>query len=297
MQPLRWNDLQDFVAIARAGQLSRAASGLGVDPTTMGRRLRRLERVLGQTLFEKTREGQVLTEAGERLLAHAETMQRAADRIEERPRNPHELTGLLRVSVSEGFGAWFLAEHLGDFAERHPALTVDLVASSGFLSPSKRETDMAILLARPRAGPVVSAKLSDYGLRLYAARAYVERHGAPEDTAALRGHRLIGYIPDLLYAPELRYLNEIDEALAPGVRSSSILAQHRLIASGVGLGVLPCFIGDADPTLMRVLPGIRIQRSFWMVTHQDTRQLQRVRAFKDWLMTLVQERRGRLTGE
>lgn len=297
MHPLRWNDLQDFVAIARAGQLSRAASGLGVDPTTMGRRLRRLERVLGQTLFEKTREGQVLTEAGERLLAHAEAMQRAADRIEERPGNPHELTGLLRVSVSEGFGAWFVAEHLGDFVERHPALVVDLVASSGFLSPSKRETDIAILLARPRAGPVVSAKLSDYGLRLYAARAYADRHGAPANTTALREHRLIGYIPDLLYAPELRYLNEIDEALAPTVRSSSILAQHRLIASGVGLGVLPCFIGDADPALVRVLPEARIQRSFWTVTHQDTRQLQRVRAFKDWLTALVQERRGRLTGE
>ncbi|WP_213980933.1 LysR family transcriptional regulator [Sphingomonas sp. dw_22] len=297
MHPLRWNDLQDFVAIARAGQLSRAASGLGVDPTTMGRRLRRLERVLGQTLFEKTREGQVLTEAGERLLAHAEAMQRAADRIEERPGNAHELTGLLRVSVSEGFGAWFVAEHLGDFVERHPALVVDLVASSGFLSPSKRETDIAILLARPRAGPVVSAKLSDYALRLYAARAYADRHGAPANTTALREHRLIGYIPDLLYAPELRYLNEIDEALAPTVRSSSILAQHRLIASGVGLGVLPCFIGDADPALVRVLPEMRIQRSFWMVTHQDTRQLQRVRAFKDWLTALVQERRGRLTGE
>ncbi|MET0310262.1 MAG: LysR family transcriptional regulator [Sphingomonas sp.] len=296
MHPLRWNDLQDFVAIARAGQLSRAASGLGVDPTTMGRRLRRLEKVLGQTLFEKTREGQVLTEAGERLLAHAEAMQRAADRIDERPGNPGALTGLLRVSVSEGFGAWFVAEHLGDFVARHPALVVDLVASSGFLSPSKRETDIAILLARPRVGPVVSAKLSDYALRLYASRAYLERHGTPEALAQLRDHRLIGYIPDLLYAPELRYLNEIDDALAPSVRSSSILAQHRLIASGVGLGVLPCFIGDGDPALVRLLPEIRIQRSFWMVTHQDTRQLQRVRAFKDWLTALVQERRARLTG-
>jgi DNA-binding transcriptional LysR family regulator len=296
MHPLRWNDLQDFVAIARAGQLSRAASGLGVDPTTMGRRLRRLEKILGQTLFEKTREGQVLTEAGERLLGHAEAMQRAADQIDERPGNPSELTGLLRVSVSEGFGAWFVAEHLGEFVAQHPALVVDLVASSGFLSPSKRETDIAILLARPRVGPVVSAKLSDYALRLYASRTYLDRQGTPASVAQLREHRLIGYIPDLLYAPELRYLNEIDDALAPSVRSSSILAQHRLIASGVGLGVLPCFIGDADPALARLLPEMRIQRSFWMVTHQDTRQLQRVRAFKDWLTALVQEHRARLSG-
>lgn len=297
MHALRWNDVQDFVAIARAGQLARAATLLGVDATTLGRRLRRLERVLRQTLFEKTREGQVLTEAGERLLAHAEAMQRAADQIDERPRNPHELTGLLRVSVSEGFGAWFVTQHLGGFVKAHPALVVDLVANSGFLNPSKRETDIAILLARPRAGPVVSAKLSDYGLRLYASRDYVTQHGAPATAASLQEHQLIGYIPDLLYAPELRYLSEIDDALAPGLRSSSILAQHRLIAAGVGVGVLPCFIGDADPQLVRLLPAKRIERSFWMVTHQDTQQLQRVRAFKTWLTALVHKHRGVLVGD
>lgn len=296
MQP-RWNDLQDFLAIARTGQLSRAALLTGVDATTLGRRLRRLETSLGQTLFEKTREGQVLTEAGERLLAHAEAMQRAADQIEERSSDTKELTGLLRVSVSEGFGAWFIAEHLSAFIAQYPALTVDLVASSGFLSPSKRETDIAILLARPRAGPVVSAKLADYGLRIYASQDYLGRHGDVTDTDALRRHTLIGYIPDLLYAPELRYLGEIDDALIPKVRSSSILAQHRLIASNVGIGVLPCFIGDADPRLVAILPHIRIERTFWMVTHQDTRRLQRVRVFNTWLTALVLAQRTRLRGE
>lgn len=295
MQP-RWNDLQDFLAVARTGQLSRAAASTGVDATTIGRRLRRLEASLGQTLFEKTRQGQVLTEAGERLLAHAEAMQRAADQIDERARTAKELTGLLRVSVSEGFGAWFIAEHLSSLTDQFPALTVDLVASSGFLSPSKRETDIAILLARPRAGPVVSAKLADYGLRIYASREYVARSGEVLDTETLRQRTLIGYIPDLLYAPELRYLGEIDNALVPTVRSSSILAQHRLIASNVGIGVLPCFIGDADPRLVRILPDVRIIRSFWMVTHQDTRQLQRVRVFNSWLTALVNENRNQLLG-
>jgi len=296
MQP-RWNDLQDFLAVARTGQLSRAATSTGVDATTIGRRLRRLEASLGQTLFEKTREGQVLTEAGERLLAHAEAMQRAADQIEEKSSSAKELTGLLRISVSEGFGAWFIAEHLSGFIEQYPALTVDLVASTGFLSPSKRETDIAILLARPRAGPVVSAKLANYRLRVYASHDYIARRGDVADTEALHHHGLIGYIPDLLYAPELRYLGEIDDALVPKVRSSSILAQHRLIASNVGIGVLPCFIGDEDPRLIRILPNIRIDRTFWMVTHQDTRRLQRVRVFNAWLTALVGEQRIRLLGD
>lgn len=295
MQPLAWNDLQDFLAIARAGQLARAAMRLGVDPTTIGRRLRRLERRLGRTLFEQTREGQVLTEAGETLLAHVEAMQRAADRISEQP-DGQSLSGLLRVSVSEGFGTWFVAHHLRDFADRYPHLTIDLVATSGFLSPSKRETDVAVLLARPQAGPVVSSKLSDYRLRLYGSTTYLARHGTPRAVEELIRHRLIGYIPDLLYAPELRYLGDIDENLGATVRSSSINAQYRLIQSGSGVGVLPAFIGDADATLVPLLPTTEITRSFWIVTHKDTRQLQRVRVFKAWLIETVRRHRATLLG-
>lgn len=296
MQALQWNDLQDFLAIARTGQLVRAAAQLGVDPTTVGRRLRRLEGRLGRTLFEQTREGQVLTEAGEALLAHVETMQRAAERISEQP-SGQSLTGQLRVSASEGFGTWFIAHHLHHFIDRHPDLTIDLAATSGFLSPSKRETDIAILLARPQAGPVVSGKLADYRLRLYGSRHYLAQRGTPDSLSELAaGHHLVGYIPDLLYAPELRYLDELDDRLSPTVRSSSINAQYRLIQSGSGIGVLPCFIGDSDQTLVPLLPRATITRSFWIVTHKDTCQLQRVRAFSEWLTDTVRRHRQKLLG-
>lgn len=290
---LRWDDLQDFLAIARAGQIARAAAAAGVDPTTMARHLRRLEATLGQTLFEQSREGQALTAAGEALLTAAELMQRAASGIVATGADPDRLSGVLRVSVSEGFGTWFVAHHLRDFTAAHPDLTVDLVASSGFLSPSKREADVAVLLARPQTGPLVSSKLTDYALGLYASDLYAARHPLPGDAAAVRDHPLIGYVPDLLYAPELRYLAEIDEGLVPRIRSSSINAQYRLIAAGAGLGVLPRFIGDADRSLRRVLPDRTIRRSFWLVTHQDTRGSQRVRAFREWLTGVVAAQRGR----
>ena len=294
VQPIAWNDLQDFLAVARTGQIARAAALLGVDATTVGRRLRRLEARLGRTLFEQTREGQVLTEAGESLLAQVEQMASAAERIGEGADPPGALTGTLRVSVSEGFGIWLVAQHLDAFAAAHPALTIDLVANSGFLSPSRREADVAVLLARPRHGPVVASKLSDYALHLYAARSLVERDGLPTlATLGLR-HRLVGYIPDLLYAPELRYLNEIDSTLAPTLRSSSINAQARLIAAGAGVGVLPHFIGGHDESLLRVIPDVAVTRGFWLVTHRDTRQLRRVRAFRQWLTQLVDQQRHRL---
>jgi DNA-binding transcriptional LysR family regulator len=292
MQP-RWDDLQDFLAIARAGQIARAAVATGVDPTTLARHLRRLEATLGQTLFEQTREGQVPTAAGQALLVTVEAMQQAAARIAAPDDDADHLTGVLRVSVSEGFGTWFVAHHLPAFAARHPELAVDLVATSGFLNPSRREADVAVLLARPQTGLVISGKLTDYTLGLYASRAYAARHPLPATAAEVRAHTLIGYVPDLLYAPELRYLAEIEEGLEPRIRSSSINGQYRLVAAGAGIGVLPRFIGDADDSLCRVLPERTIRRSFWLVTHQDMREAKKVRTFRDWLTALVATHRTR----
>lgn len=293
MQAFDWSDYQAFLAIARAGQLARAGHALGVDATTMGRRLRRLEARLGATLFEQTREGQELTEAGEALLARVEAMAQAASGIVEGGSGAAELSGTLRVSVPEGFGGWFLPRHIAAFTAAHPRLTLDLVANSGLLSLSKREADVAVSLSRPRAGPVIARKLSDYTLRLYASPAYLAEAGTPARPVDLaQDHRLIGYIPDLLYDPVLRYLDEIYPGLTASLRSSSINAQHHLIAAGAGLGVLPCFIGDADPGLVPVLPDKRIVRSFWLVTHKDTHNLARVRAGRDWLGDAVQQHRG-----
>ncbi|MFN9376853.1 MAG: LysR family transcriptional regulator [Novosphingobium sp.] len=292
-----WSDLQVFLAIARAGQMGRAGAALGMDPTTTSRRLRRLEAGLGEPLFEQTREGQVLTEAGERLLAKVEAMAQAATAIGEGgPASASGLlSGTLRISASEGFGSWFLAAHVPDFVRAHPALTLDLVANSGFLSLSKREADIAVMLSRPKAGPVIARKLSDYSLRLYASQGYLALGGMPQAPAdLLKGHSLVGYIPDLLYAPELRYLDELQPGLAPTLRSSSINAQHHLISAGAGIGVLPCFMGDADPALVPVLPDRRITRSFWLVTHKDTHQLARIRAGRDWILGVVQRHRGQL---
>lgn len=289
MRTMDWRDLQIFLTVAEKGQLTKAAAALGMNAKTIARRLRHVETAMGSTLFEQTREGQVLTEAGAALLAHAEIMAQAAWDIEaQNGLGTAGLSGTLRISVAEGFGSWFLAKHLSNFASAYPDLTIDLVASSGFLSPSKREADIAVLLSRPKSGPMLTKKLSDYALRLYATPAYLAAFGHPDQPADLAiGHRLIGYVPDLIYSPELQYLDEIHPGLAPKMRSSSINAQHRLIGSGAGIGVLPCFIGDADPGLVPVLPSKRIVRGFWLVTHKDSQRLARVQAGKDWLADMV----------
>lgn len=290
MPSISWSDYQAFLAIARAGQLASGARALGVDPTTAGRRLRRLEAALGTRLFEQSRTGQELTEAGEALLASVEAMASAAGRITEDAQGGDGLHGTLRISASEGFGSWFLAAHLPRFQAAHPRLAIDLVANSGFLSPSRREADVAIMLSRPHTGPLVAHKLADYTLRLYGSRSYLDVHGAPQKPSELaERHALVGYVPDLLYAPELRYLDEVHTGLKAQIRSPSITAQMQLVIAGAALGVLPCFMAEGDPRLVQVLPECRITRSFWCVTHQDIRKSPRVALFRQWLDETVRD--------
>jgi DNA-binding transcriptional LysR family regulator len=298
MQELNWNDVRVFLAVADAGQIGRAAQKLKLDPTTLGRRLKRLEQRLEVTLFERTRNGQVLTEAGEALLAKAEGMAELARMIDEVAVSHSGLSGTLRLSVSEGFGSQFLTPYLSSFAKQHPALTIELVANSGFLSPSRREADIAVMLSRPKAGPVLCRKLSDYRLKLYASHSYLDQHGTPESPADLeQGHNLVSYVPDLLYAPELNYLDDFHAGIEAQIRSSSINAQHQLVESGAGIGVLPCFIAERSNNLRVVCPEKAIERSFWIVTHRDTQNLAKVRAGKEWLAHCVTHGRERLLPE
>ncbi|VXC81838.1 LysR family transcriptional regulator [Sphingomonas sp. AX6] len=291
-----WSDLPFFLAVARTGQIARAATATGTDATTVGRRIRRLERSIGERLFEQTGEGQVLTPTGNALLDKVEAMARIAGEVGEATRGEQPLRGAVRVSVAEGFGTWFVSRHLGEFADAHPGVEVDLVASSGFLNPGRRETDLAVLLARPRRGPLMVRKLADYRLRLYGAAADIAARpvGEPRD---LNGRRMIGYIPDILYAPELRYLDELPIDGVPQLRSSSINAQAKMIAAGAGIGILPCFIGDAEMGLCAILPDLSIERSFWLTTHRETQGFAQVRAFADWLIALANRHRGVLNGE
>jgi len=298
MQVMNWDDLPYFLAVARHGQLAKAASLLRADATTVSRRIRRLEQAMQTRLFEQGDEGRTLTEAGRNLLSRAKEMEKLVQdaAASTQASRSEALTGIVRISVAEGFGTWFISQHLASFADAYPQLEIDLVANSGFLNPIRRETDIAILLARPRKGPLVTRKLTDYRLGLYAADSYLRT--APEVIGAtdLRKHRLIGYIPDVIYAPELRYLDELPFAAHAQLRSSSINAQHQMITAGVGVGVLPYFIANPDPKLRPVLPSIQIERSFWLTTHRETRGFPAVHAISQWLIKLVGENQRLLLG-
>lgn len=275
-----WDDLRLFLTVARARRIAPAARQLGVDPTTIGRRLTRLSEQLGAQLFETIGGERQLTEHGQTLFARAEAMESAAlAAMGEVTGDSRSLAGQVRLSVAEGFATWILAPALPAFHRSHPDIQLDIITASGFLNPSKREADLAVMLARPRTGRLVATKLGNYRLKLYGAADYLAARGTPQRIEALKEHSLIGYVPEFIYSPELDYLGEIGAGLEPRLRSTSINIQHRLIAGGAGIGVLPAFIGDRDPTLVPVLAEDRqILRSFWLVAHADTRGLARIEA-------------------
>jgi DNA-binding transcriptional LysR family regulator len=291
-----WDDLRYFLAVARERTLDAAAKRLKVDPTTVGRRLQRLGNNQDSVFFEAGPSGFRLTDSGERLFAFAEEVERnilsASEAISgERAK----LRGTVRLSLSEGLASWLVAPHLHRFAARHPDIAIELVTTNGFLNPSKREADLAVMLARPQRGPLTSHKLADYSLGLYTTGHYLERSPAIESPADLRHHSLIGYVADFIYADELRYLDELRADLKLAYSSSSINIQHRMIRAGLGIGVLPHFIGKQQPELQPLFEDeLRIRRSFWVVVHSDLRQVSRIRAVSDWLGELVTAQRSLL---
>lgn len=281
-----WDDLRIFIAAARAGSLGGAAVRLGVDAATVGRRVARLESTLKSTLVVRSTTGLQLTAAGAQLLdmgLEAESAMEAAARVTQ----ADTLAGVVRISASEGFGVSIVAPALPALRRTSPGLRIELAATSGFLSPTRREVDMAITLAAPDAARLIVEPLTPYQLALYASPDHLAQHGAPQTVDDLTAFDIVGYIDDLIYAPELRYLDEVRPGLTPHVASSSIRAQKEIIAGGGGIGVLPCFLAEG---LVRVLPSILIERRFWLATHRDVHDTARMRTVRTWLKTLCDAR-------
>lgn len=296
MSDFNWNDLRAFLAVARTGRLTAAAARLGTEHTTVARRIAALEAGLGARLFDRSPQGYALTRHGERLLPTAEHVEsltiRAAGELGEADQ---KLTGTVRIGAPEGYGSYVLAPMMARLADRHPQLEVQLVAIPGMLSLSKREADVAVTLSPPREGRLITRKLTDYALGLYAAPDYLARRPPIRARAEMEGHRFIGYIEDLLYAPELDYMQAPDVDIRVGLKSSNLIAQLHAARAGAGLCVLPDFIAAREPGLVHVLPdAVRLERSLWLVVHADLKGLARIRAVMSMVLETARADRAAL---
>ncbi|MDQ2065544.1 LysR family transcriptional regulator [Xinfangfangia sp. CPCC 101601] len=290
-----WDDLRVFLAVARTESLSGAGRLLKIDPATVGRRIARLEEGMASRFFQKSPQGYVLTEAGSRLLPHAEAAETAARAaaLSRDAEGDEGLTGQIRLGAPDGCANYLLPQILTRIAEAHPGLEVQLVALPRVFNLSKREADMAIGVSRPETGRLTVQKLVDYHLVLAASRDYLARHPlqGPED---LKRHRFTGYIPDLIFDKELDYLAEIG---APPARfsSNSVSVQLNFLRQGAGLGVVHDFALPAAPELVPLLADeIRLHRSFWLIRHADDARVPRLTRFAEALIREARAEMGRL---
>ncbi len=284
---MNWDDVRIFLAVARHGQILGAARSLGLNHATVARRLTALEEALGSRLFTRKTNGSELSSDGERFLVHAERMESAMLAATASAGADSAIEGTVRVGAPDGFGVAFLAPRLGELAERHKGLKIELVPVPRAFSLSRREADIAVTLERPREGRLVARKLTDYQLGLYAARSYLDRHGTPAGLEDLASHRLVGYVEDLLYTASLDYTAEFLTGWHSDVAVSSAMGQTEAVRAGAGIGILHAFMARRDAALVPVLPGHTLTRSYWTVVHEDLRAIRRVALVGEFLAEIV----------
>ena len=282
---MRWDDLKFFLAVARTGQLTTAAKGLKVDNATVARRIRALEAALDARLFDRNPKGYSLTEVGQRLLPSAEAMETTTLQAQAQLQGGDEtVDGVVRLGAPDGFGSFFLAPRIHKLAQRHPKLEIQLVAMPRVLSLAKREADLTVAITRPKSGRLLISKLTDYHLHLYAAPDYLKEAPALRDLEDLKHHTMIGYIPDLIFDPKLDYMPILGRKVVPQVSSTNLIAQLNATLAGAGVCILPDFLAGEQSGLQPVLrKAFSLTRTFWIVAHENTAALKRIRETVDFL--------------
>ena len=285
---MNWDDVRVFLAVARSGQILGAARTLGLNHATVARRMTALEKDIGTVLFDRRTTGTDLTAEGEVFLTFAERMEsEMLNGREATSSRDLAVSGTVRVGAPDGFGVAYLAPRLVTLSELYPELSIELVPVPRSFSLSRREADIAVTLERPRQGRLVARKLTDYTLGLYAARSYLERYGTPGAAEELAGHRLVGYVEDLIFSDALNYTDLFLSGWRSKIAVSSAMGQTVAVRSGAGIGILHGFMARAEAGLVPVLPDLTIKREYWLVVHEDVRALRRIKIVADFLSDLV----------
>jgi DNA-binding transcriptional LysR family regulator len=289
-----WDDVRIFLAVARHGGLTSAATSLGINHSTVARRLSGLEKGLRTKLVTRTPAGAVLTSAGQQFLAHAERIEREARTAEQHVYSADgTVSGKVRLATREAFGAWLVCPRINLLKRRHPDLKLDLISEARNISLLKRDADITVSLHYPSQSRVIVQKLTDYRLGLFASRDYLREYGPIHTVEDLKDRDVIWYVDELVDMPEQRYMQPIIANSRQSFCSTNILAQHAAMRSGMGVGIIPVYHASQDPALVRVLPNdVEEMRTYWLSVHPETQNFPNVRAVIDFLGEVVREKKN-----
>lgn len=283
------DDLQVFLEVSRRGRLTEAAKFLQVNHTTVSRHISRLERATDRRLFDRSHDGWTLTEAGLRLLVHAETVESALLSAEDECASKGSaLSGQVRVIVPDGLGSYVVIPHLSRIRRKHPQLRIEVITANRHSSLAPREFDLAVTIERPHERAVAVRKLADYSLRFFASAEYLASRPAITSLDDLYDHDLIWYLDDALDNATYSHLFKIAPAAQPHIQTNSITGQIQAACRGSGLCLIPTYIGAEIPELRLVDIGeAAVPKSYWVSAPKDLVKISRVRAMLDYLVTVT----------
>lgn len=295
-----WDDLRFVLAVARAGSALRAARALNVNQTTVTRRIAQFEERLGAELFESRQTGQALTPLGELVAAGAERIEAEAlalqSAIDARLR---VVSGAVRFTSPDVYADRIVAPFLRSFRQHYPGITVEVIAADRQLDIARGEADVALRATpRPEGTGIVAQRLPDTRWGPYCSRAYAEERGLPANVDEINSHAIVVLENNISKAQPFRWLPKVAGNATVSARSNSLINSLFAVKAGLGIGMLPCFVGDTEADLVRCMPPIReLDAKVWLIVREDIKQAPHVRAFVDSLSAHMATLRGQLLGE
>ncbi len=292
---VNWDDLRILLAIADHGSVASAARSLGVNHTTVLRRMHAFEEAQKIRLFDRLPTGYALTAEGEQLVAGARSIDDTVTGLERRITGRDlKLEGVIRVTTTDTFMTTVLARHLASFRKRHPRITIELALTNSRLSLTRRDADVAIRPARELPTPLVGVRAADVGFAVYGADGYLADRPADALSA---DHVWLGGDEMLVNSPVIKWMERHVPGAQIGFRADSFVALKHAVQAGVGLAILPCCLADDDPSLTRLeAPPDDLEIGLWVLTHEDLIKAARIRAFVDHVTEAIDGDRETLSG-
>ncbi|OWJ66854.1 LysR family transcriptional regulator [Inquilinus limosus] len=288
---MEWGDVRYFLALARAGSLSAASRRLGVEHTTVARRVDALEAALGTRLFDRLPRGWRLTAEGERLVDDAGRLEEEALAFARRAAGGTGVAGPVAVSAPPFLANHFLAPRLGPVLAAHPGLVLTLIGEKRAAMLGQREADLVLRLSRPAEHGAVARRVGTMAFGLYAAPSYLAGR-RPEDWVFLGDDESAGELP------QHRWLLAFAGSRPLVLRSNDMTTLFQAARAGIGIAALPCFVGEGDPGLACVeadQDGVG-SREIWIGIHEDLRRSPRLRLAMDAIAAIFARERRLLEG-
>ncbi len=294
--PLSADDLLVLLAVARSGRFTTAGQRLGLNHTTIARRISALETQLAGRVLTRADGVWELTPLGSRALAAAEEVERAVGALG--ASDGGRVEGLIRLSATDGFSGFVAAPAMAALRRRHPDVSLEIVTATRQASQQRAGADLEVVVGRPQVRRARAIHLADYALGLYASRDFLRRHPSPSSPADLAGQPLVYFIESMLHVDSLDDARRVVPGMTDAVASTNVYVHVDATRGGAGFGLLPAFLADQHDDLVRVLPDQIEQRlPYWLVARPDALGQPAVAAFLDALQERLAAVRGRLLGE